>query len=156
HSLGSVQVQFFAATNWDQDIKAVVLLGAFGNLPWKTRNILVQDEQRFHDLIEASMKSLRDGTLDQVLPVKMRFSIPVSATIASGGPDAPVTGQHFLPYRWDKTSIADSTFWIHRIPRPISMVRDQSDGLILPFEPYMLVSAARMWGGGRQEPAAVA
>lgn len=146
HSLGSVQVQFFAATNWDQDIKAVVLLGAFGNLPWKTRNILVQDEQRFRELVEASMKSLRDGTLDQVLPVKMRFSIPVSATTASAGPDVPVTGQHFLTYRWDKTSIADSTFWIHRIPRPILMVRDQSDGVILPFEPYMLVSAAHSEG----------
>jgi pimeloyl-ACP methyl ester carboxylesterase len=104
HSLGSVQVQFFAATNWNRDIKAVVLLGAFGNLPREWRNILVQDEQRFRDLIDASMKSLREGTHDQVLPVKMRFSIAVSATTASAGPDLPVTGQHFLSYRWDKTS----------------------------------------------------
>jgi pimeloyl-ACP methyl ester carboxylesterase len=28
-SLGNIQVQFYAATNWDRDIKAVVLLGAF-------------------------------------------------------------------------------------------------------------------------------
>jgi alpha-beta hydrolase superfamily lysophospholipase len=43
HSLGTIQVQFFAATNWDPDIKAVILLGPFGNLPWKSRNLLVQD-----------------------------------------------------------------------------------------------------------------
>ncbi len=142
HSLGNIQVQFFAATNWDRDIKAVVLLGAFGNLPWKTRDILVQDEKRFRSLIDASMKSLREGTLDQLLPVKMRFSTPVSQATAAAGQEFPVTGQHFLTYRWDKTSIADGTFWIHRIPHPILIVRDQSDGVVQPFEPHMLVSAA--------------
>jgi pimeloyl-ACP methyl ester carboxylesterase len=146
HSLGTIQVQFFAATNWDPDIKAVILLGPFGNLPWKSRNLLVQDETRFRALIEASMKSLRDGTFDQVLPVKMRFSNPVTSTTASAGPDIPVTGQHFLTYRWDSTSIADGTFWIHRIPRPIILVRDQSDGIIQPFEPHMLLSAAHSEG----------
>ena len=137
HSLGNIQVQFYAATNWDRDIKAVMLLGPFGNLPWKTRSILVQNEESFQKLIEASMKSLRDGTLEQVLPVKMRYLM---------GQDSPVTGQHFLTYRWDKTSVADGTFWIHRIPRPILLVRDQSDGLVQPFEPYTLLSAAHTEG----------
>src|SRR5207302_3464242 len=137
HSLGNIQVQFYAATNWDRDIKAVMLLGPFGNLPWKTRSILVQNEESFQKLIEASMKSLRDGTLEQVLPVKTRYLM---------GQDSPVTGQHFLTYRWDKTSVADGTFWIHRIPRPILIVRDQSDGVIQPFEPHMLLSAARSEG----------
>ena len=146
HSLGTIQVQFYAATNWDSDIKAVILLGAFGNLPWKSRNLLVQDEARFRALIEASLISLREGTLDQVLPVKMRFSTPVSSTTASAGPDIPITGQHFLTYRWDRTSVADGTFWIHRIPRPILIVRDQSDGVIQPFEPHMLLSAAHSEG----------
>ena len=146
HSLGNIQVQFFAATNWDRDIQAVILLGAFGNLPWKSRNLLVQDEERFRALIDASMKSLREGTLDQTLPVKMRFSNPVSSTNVSAGPDLPITGQHFLTYRWDKTSVADGTFWIHRIPRPILIVRDQSDGAVQPFEPHMLVSAAHSEG----------
>jgi pimeloyl-ACP methyl ester carboxylesterase len=146
HSLGAIQVQFFAATNWDPDIKAVILLGAFGNLPWKSRNLLVQDEARFRALIEASMKSLREGSLDQVLPIKMRFSNPVSSTTASAGPDIPITGQHFLTYRWDKTSVADGTFWIQRIPRPILIVRDQSDGVVQPFEPHMLLSAAQSEG----------
>jgi pimeloyl-ACP methyl ester carboxylesterase len=133
HSLGNIQVQFYAATNWDRDIKAVVLLGAFGNLPWKTRSILVQNEDSFRGLIDAAMKSLRAGTLDKVLPVKMRYLT---------GQDVPVTGQHFLTYRWNETSVADGTFWVHRIPMSILLVRDQSDGLIQPFEPYMLLAAA--------------
>jgi pimeloyl-ACP methyl ester carboxylesterase len=142
HSLGNIQVQFYAATNWDRDVKAVVLLGAFGNLPWKSRDILVQDEDRFRALIDASMKSLRDGTPDQVLPVKMRFSNPVSPAAQ----EAPITGQHFLTYRWERTSVADGTYWIHRIPDPILIVRDQSDGATAPFEPYMLLSATRSEG----------
>jgi pimeloyl-ACP methyl ester carboxylesterase len=133
HSLGNIQVQFYVATNWDRDIKALMLLGAFGNLPWKTRSILVQNEDSFRGLIEAAMQSLRDGTLDKILPVKMPYFT---------GQDVPVTGQHFLTYRWDKTSVADGTFWIHRIPVPILLVRDQSDELVLPFEPYMLLAAA--------------
>jgi pimeloyl-ACP methyl ester carboxylesterase len=139
HSLGNIQVQFYAATNWDRDIKAVMLLGAFANLPWKSRNILVQDEERFQPLIDAAMKSLRSGTHDQTLPVKMRFSTPVSPAAA----EASITGQHFLTYRWEKTSIADGTFWIHRIPDPILIVRDQADASQATFEQYMLLSAAR-------------
>jgi pimeloyl-ACP methyl ester carboxylesterase len=139
HSLGNIQVQFYAATNWDRDLKAVLLLGAFANLPWKSQNILVQDEGRFRELIAASMKSLQDGNLDKILPVRMRFSMQVN----SAAEEAPITGQHFLTYRWDKTSVADGTFWIRRIPNPILMVRDQSDSAVLPFEPHMLLSAAR-------------
>jgi pimeloyl-ACP methyl ester carboxylesterase len=142
HSLGNIQVQFYAATNWDRDIKAVILLGAFADLPWKSRNMLVQDEQRFRALIDASLKALRDGTADQVLPVKMRFSIPVNPSPV----EAPMTGQHFLTYRWDRTSTADGTFWIHRIPYPILMVRDQADASIASFEPHMLLSAANSGG----------
>jgi hypothetical protein len=78
--------------------------------------------------------------------VKMRFSNPVSSTTASAGQDVPVTGQHFLTYRFDRTSLADGTFWIRHIPKPILIVRDQSDGVVLPFEPHMLVSAAHSEG----------
>ena len=35
HSQGSLHVEFYAATNWDPDIKGVIMLGAFANLPWK-------------------------------------------------------------------------------------------------------------------------
>jgi pimeloyl-ACP methyl ester carboxylesterase len=142
HSLGNIQVQFYAATNWDRDIKAVVLLGAFANLPWKSRNILVQDDERYRQLAEASVKSLRDGTQDQILPVKMRFATPVSAAAA----EAPITGQHFLTYRWEATSVADGTFWIRRVPNPILIIRDQADAAIAPFEPHMLLSAAHSEG----------
>jgi pimeloyl-ACP methyl ester carboxylesterase len=133
HSLGNIQVQFYAATTWDRDIKAAVLLGAFANLPWKSRSILVQNEDSYKSLTEAAMKSLRDGTLEKVLPVKMRYLT---------GQDAAVTGQHVLTYRWDKSSVADGTYWIHRIPLPILLVRDEADGVVLPFEPHALLAAA--------------
>jgi pimeloyl-ACP methyl ester carboxylesterase len=137
HSQGSIHMEFYAATNWDSDIKAVVLLGAFANLPWKTRNLLVQNEENFKALIDASAKSLRDRIHDVDLPIKMR---------SFTGQDVPITAQHFLTYRWDKTSVADGTFWINRIPSPILLVRDQADAFIPSFEPYMLLSAAHSEG----------
>jgi len=57
-----------------------------------------------------------------------------------------VTPQHFLTYRDEQASAADGTYWIRRIPRPILIVRDEADGVVLPFEPYMLLSAARAEG----------
>jgi hypothetical protein len=53
-----------------------------------------------------------------------------------------VTAQHFLTYRDERTGAADGTYSISRIPRPILILRDQADGLVLSFEPYMLLSAA--------------
>ncbi len=74
--------------NWDPDIKGVILLGAFGNLPWKSRNILVQNEENFQALIDASMKALRNGTLGEYLPVKMRaIAGPGNADHRPGSPD---------------------------------------------------------------------
>ena len=137
HSLGNIQVQFYAATTWDADIKAVMLLGAFANLPWKTRTILVANEDSYKRLTDAAMASLRSRTLDKTLPVRMRYFT---------GQEVPVTGQHFLTYRADKASVADGTFWIHRIPLPILLVRDEADGLIAPFEPQALLGAAHAEG----------
>jgi pimeloyl-ACP methyl ester carboxylesterase len=137
HSQGNIHVQFYAATSWDPDIKGLVLLGAFANLPWKTRNLLVQNEENFKALIDASMASVRDRTVGAELPVKMH---------SFTGQDVPTTAQHFLTYRWEQTSVADGTFWIRRIPKPILMVRDQADAIIAPFEPYMLLSAAHSEG----------
>ena len=62
------------------------------------------------------------------------------------GQQAQVTAQHFLTYRDEQTSAADGTYWIPRIPHPILLLRDQADGVVLPFEPYMLVSAAHAEG----------
>ena len=36
HSLGTVQIEYYAATSWDPALKAVILTGPFGKLPWKS------------------------------------------------------------------------------------------------------------------------
>jgi pimeloyl-ACP methyl ester carboxylesterase len=137
HSLGTVQMEYFAATTWDAAIKGVILTGPFGNLPWKSRNIIIADDEKYKSLGEASVKAVHDGTAADVLPLKMPYL---------GGTQTPVTAQHFLTYRDERTSAADGTFWIRRIPYPILMARDQADGVVLPFEPYMLLSAAHSEG----------
>ena len=137
HSLGTVQVEFYAATDWDPTIKAIILTGAFGKLPWKSRHILIQDEDEYKVLVEASLDALKAGKAGEILPIMMRWL---------GGVETPVTAQHFLTYRDEQTSAADGTFWISRIPRPILILRDEADGVVLPFEPYMLLSAARAEG----------
>jgi len=133
HSLGNIQVQYFAANNWESDIKAVVLTGMFGNLPWKSRHILVQDEENWAQLHAAAVKNFRDGKAAEVMPVRMSWIT---------GQKVPMTAQHFLSYRWENSSTADGTYWIRRVPYPILMVRDEGDAIIQPFEPPMLLSAA--------------
>jgi pimeloyl-ACP methyl ester carboxylesterase len=133
HSLGNIQVQYYAANNWEPDIKAVLMTGMFGNLPWKSRNMLVQNEENYRQLTEAAFKSLREGKTDEVMPVRM-FWIT--------GQQVPLTGRHFLSYRHEASSTADGTYWIRRVPRPILMVRDAGDAIVQAFEPYMLLGAA--------------
>lgn len=133
HSLGNIQVQFYAATNWEQDIKAVILTGMFGNLPWKSRHLLVQDEQNWRELLEAALKGLREARDEEVMPVRMLWIT---------GEKVPMTSRHFLTYRSETTSTADGTYWIRRVPYPILMVRDEGDAIVQAFEPYMLLSAA--------------
>lgn len=137
HSIGNIQVLYDAANNWDPDLKAVVLSGMFANLPWKSRHMLVQNEESFAQLHEASLNSLREGKQAAVLPMQMR---------RTGTQGEPVTGQHFLTYRAEQSSTADGTYWIRRIPQPILMLRDGGDATIQPFEPYMLLSAAKATG----------
>jgi pimeloyl-ACP methyl ester carboxylesterase len=137
HSLGTVQVAFYAATDWDRTIKGVILTGAFGKLPWKSRHILIQDEEKYRALADASREALKAGRSAEVLPIKMRWL---------GGVETSVTPQHFLTYRDELASAADCTYWLHRIPRPILILRDEADSVVLPFEPYMLVSAAQAEG----------
>ena len=137
HSLGTVQAAFYAASDWDPTIKAVVLTGAFGKLPWKSRHILIQDEERYRALAVASREALKAGTAAEVLPIKMRWL---------GGVETPVTPRHFLTYRDEQASAADGTYWIPRILRPILIVRDEADGIVLPFEPHMLLSVAQAEG----------
>jgi pimeloyl-ACP methyl ester carboxylesterase len=136
-SLGNIHVQYYAANNWDPDIKAVVLTGMFANLPWRTRHILVADENAFRGLSESAFKALREGNERELLPLRMRRPL---------GEEESLTGDHFLTYRSEASSTADGTYWIKRIPRPILMVRDAGDALVQPFEPYMLLSAATSEG----------
>jgi pimeloyl-ACP methyl ester carboxylesterase len=137
HSLGNIHVLYYAATNWDADIKAVALSGMFANLPWKTRDILVQNDDSFKSLSAEAVAAQRAGKDDAILATRMGFTT---------GQKVPVSARHFLTYRWDRTSVADGTYWIGRIPKPILMVRDQSDGVIEPFEPFWLLSAAQSEG----------
>src|SRR5438105_10699350 len=137
HSLGSIQVQYFAANNWEPEIKAMVLTGMFGNLPWKSRHILVQNEENWSALFGAAMKQLREGRAAEVMPVQMNWIT---------GQKVPMTAQHFLTYRWENSSAADGTYWIRRVPYPVLMVRDDGDAIVQPFEPYMLLSAASTSG----------
>jgi pimeloyl-ACP methyl ester carboxylesterase len=137
HSLGTIQVEYYAATDWDPAIKAVILTGPFGKLPWKSRNIIIQDEDIYKKLAAAARGAVADGKAADILSMRMPYL---------GGRQTPVTAQHFLTYRDEQASAADGTYWIPRIPHPILLLRDQADGVVLPFEPYMLVSAAHAEG----------
>jgi pimeloyl-ACP methyl ester carboxylesterase len=133
HSLGNIQVQYYAANNWDQDIKAIVLTGMFANLPWKSRHLLVQNEQNWMQLHTEAWNSLREGLHPFELKSRMGWIT---------GQQVSVTGQHFLTYRAEQSSVADGTYWIRRVPYPILMVRDAGDLIVQPFEPANLLSAA--------------
>ena len=133
HSIGTLQVLYYAATNWDRDIKALVQLSALGDLPWRSRYLQVQDEDKFRLLSEAALKSLREGKEQEIMPLRMR---------RTASQEEPVTGEHFLTYRTESTAGADGPYWIRRVPRPILMVRDAGDTIIPPFEPYTLLSSA--------------
>jgi pimeloyl-ACP methyl ester carboxylesterase len=133
HSLGAIQVLFYAATHWEHDIKAVVQLSTFGDLPWRTRYLQIQDEDKFRALSEAALKALHDGKERDVMALRMRRTSTVEESL---------TGEHFLTYRAEASSSASGPYWIKRVPHPILMVRDAGDTISTPFEPYVLISAA--------------
>ena len=137
HSLGTLQVTFYAATNWRRDIKAVVLLSALGDLPWRSRYMQIQDEDKFRLLSEAALKSLREGKEREIMPLRMR---------RTATQEEALTAEHFLTYRLEVTAGADGPYWIRRVPRPILMVRDAGDTIIPPFEPHTLLSSATSAG----------
>jgi hypothetical protein len=105
------------------------------------------------------------GPAEGAEPVTSSVQIPLSRTVfvplSDGSTDAvALSGMvhvltHFAPdgpplqpslrihINLDRVSGADGTYWIKRVPQPIIMVRDQGDATIQPFEPYMLLSAAR-------------
>jgi pimeloyl-ACP methyl ester carboxylesterase len=133
HSLGTLQVLFYAATNWDRDIKAVVQLSTLGDLSWRSRYLQIQDEDKFRALSDAALTSLREGREQEVMPLRMRRTATQEESL---------TGEHFLTYRAEASAGADGPYWIRRVPRPILMVRDAGDIIIPAFEPYTLLSSA--------------
>ena len=59
HSLGTAQVAFYAATDWDPAIRGVILTGAIAKLPWKARHILIQDEGAYRTLAQSARRRAR-------------------------------------------------------------------------------------------------
>jgi alpha-beta hydrolase superfamily lysophospholipase len=137
HSLGTVQVAFHAATDWDPAIRAVILIAPFARLPWKSRHILIQNEDDYGALAQASRAALRADRIAEPLSIEMRWL---------RGRRTSVTAQHFLTYRDEHASAADTAYWVPRIPHPILLLRDEADDVVLAFEPYMLLSAAQAEG----------
>jgi pimeloyl-ACP methyl ester carboxylesterase len=136
-SLGNIQVQYYAATHWDPDIKGVILSGAFGNLPWKSHYLLVENEDDYRALRDAAHEALKAGKAAEDMPVEMKYL---------GNRGSKVSARHFLTYRDDLSAGADGTYWIRRVPDPIIVLRSQSDTTVNPFEPHMLIGAARADG----------
>jgi hypothetical protein len=136
-SLGNIQVQYYAASDWSPDIKGVMLSGSFADLAWKTRYVVDPDEKNYRALFDAAQAQLRAGTQGEAMPVEMNWR---------GRKSMPMSGQHFLTYRWEGTGTADGTFWIKRIPRPILIVHDEGDPIVALYEPGQLAAAAKSEG----------
>lgn len=136
-SLGNIHVQMFTATRWDPVIEGVVMTSPFSNLPWKSRYLLIQDEENYHQLFEEAMQAMADGEPDRVLDTEMGW--------ISGG-TVPVTAQHFLTYRWEEAGSAVGVWWIKRVPQPILLVYGTADAIVRDFEPRELVGEATSEG----------
>ncbi len=132
HSLGTSQVGFFAATHWHPEVVGVVLTGMFADLPFKSRHLLINDEQAYAELGDEAIEAAQAGEFSRVLGSTMRWI---------GGAEMPVSAEHFLTYRRVGTAGARSVDWIARIPFPLLMVRDENDPVINYFEPGQLEAA---------------
>lgn len=137
HSLGNIHVQFYAATSWASDIKAVILTGMFANLPWKSRHVLVRNEQSWLALQNEALAALREGDPQRILTAPMSWI---------NGEEVHMSARHVLTYRAEESSTAVGTYWIPRIPYPILMVRDAGDTIVVASEPEELLAAARIRG----------
>jgi pimeloyl-ACP methyl ester carboxylesterase len=133
HSLGTSQVTYFAATHWHREISGVLLTGMFADLPWKSRHLLINDEEAYARLGREATELAARGEYATVLKEPMRWLY---------GDEMPVTAQHFLSYRQTGTAGARSVDWIARVPYPLLLVRDAHDPVINYFEPGQLQAAA--------------
>jgi pimeloyl-ACP methyl ester carboxylesterase len=133
HSLGTVQISFFAANTWHKAIAGVVLTGMPANLPWKSRNILIGDEKLYAELRDEALAAVRAGDFDRVLSRPMPWL----------GRATPATSGHFLSYRDAEIAAPRSIEWVTRLPYPVLMVRDAHDAVINAFEANEMAVAAR-------------
>lgn len=133
HSLGTSQVSFFAATHWYDTTVGIILTGMFADLPWKTRHLLINNEETYAQLTAEAIAAVHDGDHGRILATKMKWL---------GGRVMPVSAQHFLTYRRTELAGARSVEWIARVPNPLLMVRDEHDPIIEYFEPNWMEAAA--------------
>jgi len=121
HSLGSAQVAFLAANLWRPEIAGVILTGAFADLPFKTRHLLVGDDQEYRAMAEQARAAVAEGDPARILPIPLRWL---------QGQSTPVSARHFLSYRDTASGVARTVSWIVRIPYPILLVRDEHDPIV--------------------------
>ena len=133
HSLGTVQVSYFAATHWDRTTVGIVLTGMPADLPWKSRHLLIGNEPRYAALREEAVAAVQESDYDRILSANMAWL---------ENSNARVSAQHFLTYRTEGIASARSVDWVRRVPYPILMVRDRNDAVVHDFEANWMESAA--------------
>ncbi|MCS5719263.1 lysophospholipase [Herbiconiux sp. CPCC 205763] len=134
HSLGSTQAAYLAATLWRPELRGVVLTGAFSNLPWKTRHLLVGDDDTYLTLRREAREAVVAGHPDDELPTRMPWIF---------GRAVPVTARHFLSYRDTQVAGARTVEWLPRIPYPLALLRDEHDPVVAHWEFDELRALAR-------------
>lgn len=133
HSLGSLQAALYAATHWRTDVAGIVLTGVFADLPWKSRNMLIADEDIYGELRGEAITAVAERDYGRRLSKGMGWL---------QGRTMPVSADHFITYRAEGLSGARTIDWINKIPYPFLLVRDEHDSIILDFERNWLQAAA--------------
>lgn len=133
HSLGSTQSAYLAATLWRPELRGVVLTGAFSRLPFKTRHMLVGDDDTYRALREEARTAVAARAFGDELPTRMPWIF---------GRAVPVTAAHFASYRDTRAAGAWTVEWLPRVPYPILMLRDNHDGVVAHWEFDELRAAA--------------
>ncbi|WP_420236970.1 alpha/beta hydrolase [Telmatobacter bradus] len=145
-SLGSTHVLFYAATHWDPVIQGVIVSAAMANLPWANHN-KYGNADVYQLRRKAAHEALKAGKRSERMQIDKGPSSPVLENHDTNPGDMPFvpesSAQFFVTYEDYLSAGADSTYWIHRIPHPVLVVRSESDGLERSIEGTWLLSAAR-------------
>jgi hypothetical protein len=134
HSLGSTQAAYLAATLWRPQLVGVVLTGAFSRLPWKSRHILIGDDEIYRTLRAEARAAVVDDHPGGTLPTGMPWIF---------GRSVPVSARHFLSYRDTRSAGARTVEWLPRIPYPVAIIRDEHDPVVAHWEFDELRASAR-------------